>query len=154
MTEPKKFVSRNVLTVSELKSIIKDWPETDPDGNPCEVWIDSADGSNQAFSVWPLNSRAEYNYGDDKFWADILICPRAKKDGRNRCWTRVPNMENDIVLEMAIKKLSKAFDEFIGSCLDADGKPKAPDYKAMMKARGYLPPYCSHALARSVLEKP
>ena len=57
-------------------------------------------------------------------------------------------MEKDIVLELAIKKLSEAFDEFIGASLGQDGKPRAPDYRAIMKARGYLPPYCEHALAK------
>lgn len=27
------------MTVTELKAIIKDWPETDLDGEPSEVWI-------------------------------------------------------------------------------------------------------------------
>jgi len=57
-------------------------------------------------------------------------------------------MEKDIILEIAIKKLSVAFDEFVGSCLDENGKPKAPDYRAIMKARGYLPTYCEHALSK------
>lgn len=72
------------------------------------------------------------------------------------CWVKEPFIVNvksnritddELVLKIAIKKLSEAFDEFIGACLD-DGKPKAPDYKAMMKARGYLPTYCKNALAK------
>lgn len=57
-------------------------------------------------------------------------------------------MEKDIVLELAIKNLSMAFDEFVAACMDENGKPKAPDYRAMMKARGYLPPYCECALSK------
>lgn len=58
-------------------------------------------------------------------------------------------MKQDIViLELTIKKLSEAFDEFVGSCLDENGKPKAPDYRAIMKARGCLPPYFEHALSK------
>ena len=57
-------------------------------------------------------------------------------------------MEKNIVLEIAIKKLSEAFDAFVGSCLDENGKTKTPDYRAIMMARGYLPPYCAHALSK------
>jgi hypothetical protein len=55
--------------------------------------------------------------------------------------------ENDVaVLELSIKKLSEAFDEFIGSCVDPDGKPKAPDKKELMRAKACLPKYCANAL--------
>ena len=66
------------------------------------------------------------------------------------CCVRKIVMEK-IVLEIAIKKLSEAFNEFIGACLAADGKPKAPDLRAMMKARGFLPPYCEHAHKKKVI---
>lgn len=53
-----------------------------------------------------------------------------------------------VVLELSIRAMSKAFNEFIGKCLDAEGKPKQPTIQAMMKARGHLPPYCDKALSR------
>jgi hypothetical protein len=40
--------------------------------------------------------------------------------------------------------MSDAFDDFIGGCIE-NGKPKAPDIKALAKARAYLPPYCKNA---------
>lgn len=55
---------------------------------------------------------------------------------------------DSIVLGIAIKKLSEAFDEFVCECIDSDGKPKQPTYQAVMKARGYLPPYCDKALSK------
>ena len=64
---------------------------------------------------------------------------------------KLDEKENDIyVLETALKKLSLAFDEFISECLDG-AKQKAPDYRAIMKARGYLPPYCKNAYAKKGL---
>lgn len=46
----------NGLTVRELKEIVKDWPEEDVLGNPCEVWIGDGQGlSNQVREVSPLN---------------------------------------------------------------------------------------------------
>lgn len=55
--------------------------------------------------------------------------------------------EQDIsirVLELSIRTMSDAFDDFIGGCIE-NGKPKAPDIKALAKARAYLPPYCKNA---------
>lgn len=54
-------------------------------------------------------------------------------------------MEKDI-LEIAIKHLSEQFDKFIAQCIDINGKPVAPTYKDIMRARGYLPPYCKMSL--------
>jgi hypothetical protein len=49
------------------------------------------------------------------------------------------------VIEMALKVITRAMDELVGACLDESGKPKAPDMRALMKARGYLPPKCANA---------
>ena len=59
-------------------------------------------------------------------------------------------MSEDRMLEIAIRKLSEAFDNFIGSCLTDDEKPKMPDHRSLIKARGYLPPYCKHALSKKL----
>lgn len=62
----------NGLTVAELKRVIKNWPETNEDGEPCEVWLCGSNGlSNQAFEIWSLNMR--YNKKNTKVWADMLI---------------------------------------------------------------------------------
>lgn len=46
------------LTVKELKALIKDWPETNADGEPTEVWIgDGRNLSNLVRDVTPLNLR-------------------------------------------------------------------------------------------------
>ena len=50
------------------------------------------------------------------------------------------------VLKLSVKKLSEQFDTFIGECIDQDNKPKAPTYKSLMRARGYLPSYCKNTL--------
>jgi len=52
------------------------------------------------------------------------------------------------ILRIAVKRLSKVFNEFIGECMNEDGSPKAPSQKALIKARGYLPPHCKHSLTR------
>ena len=54
------------------------------------------------------------------------------------------------ILMIALKKLHESYDDFIGACLTEDGKPKAPDYKSLMKARGILPGSCKNALERKV----
>jgi hypothetical protein len=57
------------------------------------------------------------------------------------------------ILEMALKHMSIQFNDFIKECMTEDGKPKEPSYKALMKARGYLPPYCECALSKKIKEK-
>lgn len=49
------------------------------------------------------------------------------------------------ILELSLKKLSLAFDEFISECLTEDGKPKEPTIQAIMKSKGYLPSYCKNS---------
>ncbi len=49
------------------------------------------------------------------------------------------------ILELAIKTLSTSFDDFIGVCMDANGKSVAPPMKELMKARACLPPHCLNA---------
>jgi hypothetical protein len=49
------------------------------------------------------------------------------------------------VMELAVKQLTDHFNEFIGSCMDANGKPIAPPMKALMQARACLPARCEHA---------
>lgn len=52
------------------------------------------------------------------------------------------------VLKAAVAVMSKALDDLVGACLEADGKPKAPDRGALMRARAMLPPACKHALSK------
>lgn len=48
----------NGLTVKELKEIIADWAETDEDGEPTEVWIETGWClSSVVIEVTPLNKR-------------------------------------------------------------------------------------------------
>lgn len=53
------------------------------------------------------------------------------------------------ILEIAIRVLSTHFDEFITSCMDEHGKPKAPMHKDLAKARGYLPAHCKNAYIKT-----
>jgi len=66
--------------------------------------------------------------------------------------TRMGFNDKDM-LEIALKKLSLAFDSFVADCIDKAGRPKAPDCKSLMRARGCLLPYCSCALARGNHDK-
>lgn len=48
----------NGLTVKELKEIVADWAETDEDGEPTEVWIETGWClSSVVIEVCPLNKR-------------------------------------------------------------------------------------------------
>lgn len=63
--------------------------------------------------------------------------------------------DDNRILKLALHETSIAMDVLIGDCMGDDGKPKAPSRKVMMRARGFLPPYCQHALAkRSGFEAP
>lgn len=53
------------------------------------------------------------------------------------------------VEEIALRKLSEAFDAFVSACIDESGKPKAPTQQALAKAKGYLPPYCKNAYSKA-----
>ena len=67
----KNQLFENGLTVAELKELIKDWPETNEDGDPTEVWVDNLQGfTNQAKSVSPLNKR---KHEDQTESADLLF---------------------------------------------------------------------------------
>lgn len=58
MAELKPVEIPNGLTVKQLKGIIKDWPETNDMGEPCEVWMETGRGlSSPVSTVWPLNKR-------------------------------------------------------------------------------------------------
>jgi hypothetical protein len=48
-------ITRNGLTVKQLKELIKDWPEEYENGDETEVWIDDGPGTSQVREVWPLN---------------------------------------------------------------------------------------------------
>jgi hypothetical protein len=50
---------------------------------------------------------------------------------------------------LAIHVLTKAFDTFIGECMDADGNAKAPTRKALMRARAALPAGYRHTLVKA-----
>lgn len=52
------------------------------------------------------------------------------------------------VLELALKQMSLALDALVAECTDDAGQPNKPSKKALMRARGMLPPYCSMALAK------
>lgn len=55
---------------------------------------------------------------------------------------------NDGIETLSLRKLSEAFDRFVGACMDEKGKPKAPSAGDLAKARGYLPPYCHNAYGK------
>ena len=52
------------------------------------------------------------------------------------------------ILEIALRRMGEVLDEFVGACME-DGKPKAPDYKSLMRVRGYLPPGSKNALRKN-----
>ena len=48
--------------------------------------------------------------------------------------------------DASLRVVSRALNDLVGACMDADSKPKTPDRGALMRARSMLPPYCEHAL--------
>jgi hypothetical protein len=69
------------MTVKDLKESIKDWPEFDENGDPCEVWIETMDGrSNQASGICLLNKRMRDN--GDFTAADVLLCVKKAPNKR------------------------------------------------------------------------
>lgn len=54
----------------------------------------------------------------------------------------------DAVLEAAVRVTLRELDRLISQCLDAQGKPKAPDIGAVMRARSMLPAGYTHTLGR------
>ena len=62
----------NGMTVAELKALVRDWPETNEYGEPCEVWLCDERGlSNQARMSTPLNMRQSED--GTKLWADFML---------------------------------------------------------------------------------
>jgi hypothetical protein len=58
------------------------------------------------------------------------------------------------VIDIALRKIAEEFDRFVSACMDERGDPKAPAYKDLMRARGYLPPYCENALTKPPAQDP
>lgn len=56
------------------------------------------------------------------------------------------------VIENALKVMTRALDELAGACTGTNGEPVAPARKALMKARGYLPPSSNHAFQAKAQE--
>ena len=68
----RAFEFTNGMTVADLKELIRDWPEVDENGEPCEVWLcDSSGMSNQARMATPLNMRSSED--GKKAWADFML---------------------------------------------------------------------------------
>jgi hypothetical protein len=64
---------RSVVTVAELKAFIADWPETDTNGEPTEVWVETGqDLTSPCTEVWPLNLRIR---GDGTPTSDLCFNP-------------------------------------------------------------------------------
>lgn len=58
------------LTVKQLKEAIKNWPETNEDGNPTEVWIETGwCMSSVVVEITPLNKRGNL--------ADVILSSSA-----------------------------------------------------------------------------
>lgn len=53
--------------------------------------------------------------------------------------------DEEFVLEQCVHTLTNALDKLVGACMDGQGKPRAPSYRALMEARGMLPRRCENA---------
>jgi len=64
----------NGMTVTQLKALIKDWPEVDEMGDPCEVWLATGDmTSSICTQVSSLNLRSFDDGPVVKESADLLL---------------------------------------------------------------------------------
>lgn len=64
------FQNKTGITVSELKKIVNNWPETNNYGDSTEVWIETGAGlSSQCVGIDPLNWRTENGVE----WADLFL---------------------------------------------------------------------------------
>lgn len=52
------------------------------------------------------------------------------------------------IIEIALQVMSTELDSLIAACMDESGNPKAPDRKALMRARSMLPPRFERALKK------
>ena len=58
------------MTITEFKEIVKDWPETDINGEETEVWLQNKDNTSRPLkTVTPLNWRL----GDKGTWLGDMI---------------------------------------------------------------------------------
>lgn len=56
----------------------------------------------------------------------------------------------EIILKHSLKALTEEFDDFIGSCTDENGQPKAPAIGDLMKAKACLPNGYKNAFKKKV----
>ena len=56
--------------------------------------------------------------------------------------------EEPEILELALRAMSLAMDEFISACIDENGNPRAPLPGDLAKAKAFLPQYCRNAFLR------
>lgn len=52
------------------------------------------------------------------------------------------------ILESVVSVTNTALNDLCAECIDEQGKPKAPDRRALMKARGILPSSYSQTLVK------
>ena len=51
-------------------------------------------------------------------------------------------------MEIALRVMAKALDELVSACLDAEGNPKTPEKRDLMRARSMLPVGCENSLVK------
>ena len=54
----------------------------------------------------------------------------------------------DEIMEIALRVMAKALDELVSACLDAEGNPKTPEKRDLMRARSMLPVGCKNTLIK------
>lgn len=69
------------------------------------------------------------------------------KYGTGMGTTPADGAAHDVVLATA-RVMTKALDELASACMEESGAPKAPDKKALMKARAMLPSWCANSLTK------
>ena len=71
-------------------------------------------------------------------WDGCWIC--------QRCGERFTGASKLDIADKALAAVTQHLDELVGACIDKnDGKPAMPSYRALMSARGALPPTAVHA---------
>jgi hypothetical protein len=77
---------------------------------------------------------------------DRILDPQTPDDYRVTVKVPVPVERGEaLLMRHALAVVTRALDDLVGACMDEAGNPKAPDRRALMKARGYLPAKSSNA---------
>jgi hypothetical protein len=111
------------------------------------VQICDADGQ----TIFELNTHTQRSLDDKAGLAEERKAAEEFADFVVQSVNRAaPALQDDSsILALSLDVMTRALDTLVGACMDENGKPKAPERRELMQARGYLPAKCRHAFVRT-----